>query len=196
MFEQLKKNHIAAGALAVSALLSMGGCAAGAALAAGPAGEMAMAAAGMPQMQAFLPNKAAVPATTEMAIDGVWTVSTIGKKIEIDRGRAYAVDPWLHMFSLKVQPGMVVMRNIRQTGEGAYVADDLPLMGKATLVDNGSGGISVTVQGALGPASYQLIPYGERDMPADYDGGDDEDPLADCETFDEDPDTGDIVCAD
>lgn len=194
MFDNLKKTQLAAGAFAASALFSMGGCATGAALAAGPAGEMAMAAAGMPQMQAFLPNKAAVPATTEMPIDGVWTVSSIGKKIEIDRGRAYAVDPWLHMFSLKVQPGMVVMQNIRQTGDGAYVADDLPLMGKATLVDNGSGGISVTVQGALGPASYQLIPYGERDVITDDDEG--EDPLADCETFEEDPDTGDIVCAD
>ncbi|MEM7327560.1 MAG: hypothetical protein AAF437_02400 [Pseudomonadota bacterium] len=193
MFEVLNKRHFSVGALAATAMLSMGGCAAGTALAAGPAGEMAMAAAGVPQFQAFLPNKAAVPATEEMPIDGIWTISTIGKKIQIDRGRAYAVDPWLHMFSLKVQPDMVVMRNITPNGEGAYVGDDLPLMGKATLVENGSGGLSVTIQGALGPASYQLIPYGERNMEDDAES---DDPLADCEDYEEDPETGDIVCAD
>ncbi|MEL7108990.1 MAG: hypothetical protein AAGJ68_08115 [Pseudomonadota bacterium] len=193
MSKSLKKSQLAAGALALSALLSMGGCAAGTALAAGPAGEMAMMAAGVPQLQAFLPHKASVPATSEMEIDGIWTVSTIGKKIRIDRGRAYAVDPWLHMFTLKVQPDMVVIQNIMQTEEGTYIGDELPLMGKATLVENGSGALDVSVQGALGPVTYQLIPFGERNTIIEDDA---EDPLADCEMFAEDPETGEIVCDD
>ncbi|MEM9570541.1 MAG: hypothetical protein AAF996_03685 [Pseudomonadota bacterium] len=193
MLAKPMKTTFAAGALAATGLLSLGGCATGTALAAGSAGEMAMQAAGIPQFQAFLPNKAAVPATEEMAIDGVWTISTIGKKIRIDQGRAYAVDPWLHMFTLKVQPDMVVMQNISQTSGGAYVADDLPLMGKATIVPNASGSLDVTVQGALGPATYQLVPYGERTAIAPVE---EDDPLADCQNYAEDPNTGDIVCAD
>ncbi|MEO1020050.1 MAG: hypothetical protein AAFY56_20520 [Pseudomonadota bacterium] len=192
MFEKINTRHCIVGAFAASALFTMGGCATGTALAAGPAGEMAMAAAGVPQFQAFLPNKAAVPATTEMDIDGIWTISTIGKRIRIDRGRAYAVDPWLHMLSLKVQPDMVVMRNIAPNGDGAYIGDDLPLMGKATLIENSSGGLNVTVQGALGPASYQLIAYGDRDS---MDDPDEDGSSIGCETYDEDPDTGEMNCA-
>jgi len=187
-------KSIVISALALSAFAPLGGCATGAALSAGPAGEMALQAAGLPQFQAFLPNKAAVPAVQAMDIDGVWTISTIGKRIKIDRGRAYAVDPWLHLMSLKIQPDMVVMQNMQQTAQDTYVADDLPLMGKASLRTSAGGAIDVTVQGALGPATYKLIPYGERSAPPPSVA--DADDLANCTNYAEDPATGNIVCAD
>jgi len=109
------------------------------------------------QINAFLPDKSEVPLTGPLPIDGVWTVSTIGKRIRIDGGRAYAVDPWIHLFVLKVQPDMVVLRNFRRIGPGKYTAEDLPLQGPATMQLQPDGTVSVTVQGAFGLAYYSLI---------------------------------------
>ncbi|MEL6487041.1 MAG: hypothetical protein AAFQ13_07850 [Pseudomonadota bacterium] len=81
------------------------------------------------QIPAFLPTKDSVPQAEAMEIDGDWLVNTINKVIRIERGRAYAVEGWTHAFVLQVQPGMVTIRNIRQTADGEYVGDDLPLMG-------------------------------------------------------------------
>lgn len=114
-------------------------------------------AAGVPQIPAFLPDKYSVAASEALPIDGVWMISSIRKKIQIEQGRAYAVDPWLHLFVLKVQPGMVVMQNFRRTDSGSYAADDLPLMGPAVLTVNGKGNLDVSVQGTLGPVKYELI---------------------------------------
>ena len=92
-----------------------------------------------------------------MAIDGVWNVSTINKRIRIEGGRAYAIDSWLHLFLLEIQPEMVVIQNIKQAGPGEYVADDLPLLSKWKAKLNANGNISVTVQTLPLPTSYELI---------------------------------------
>lgn len=112
---------------------------------------------GVPQIPAFLPNKYSVPATQPTPIDGVWVISSIGKRVHIERGRTWAVDPWVHMFVLRIQPDMVVGKNLVRLGPGRYVADDLPLMGKAQIHLNPDGNLSVNVQGALGPAAFTLI---------------------------------------
>lgn len=114
-------------------------------------------AAGVPEIPAFLPDKYTVQAADPLAIDGVWMISSLRKKIRIDQGRAYAVDPWLHMFVLRVMPDMVVMQNMRRTGEGRYEADDLPLMGPAVMDLDPKGNLNVTVQGAFGPVKYGLV---------------------------------------
>lgn len=119
--------------------------------------EMIADAAGVPQIPAFLPDKYSVARGEALPIDGLWLVSSIRKKIRIEQGRAYAVDPWLHLFVLKVQPDMVVMQNFRRTDAGSYAADDLPLMGPALLTVNAKGNLDVSVQGALGPAKYALV---------------------------------------
>ncbi len=119
--------------------------------------EMIADAAGVPQIPAFLPDKYSIQPTEPLSIDGVWMVSSLRKKIRIEQGRAYAVDPWLHLFVLKIQPDMVVMQNMRRTGTGTFAADDLPLMGPAVMTLNGSGNLDVSVQGALGPAKYGLV---------------------------------------
>lgn len=194
----LKHAWLAASAFG---LLSATGCAAGTSLAAGGMGDAFAQAAGIPQMNAFLPNKATVAATERMDIDGVYMISTIGKAIRIDRGRAYAVDSWLHMLTLKVQPDMVVMRNIQKTGPNTYVGDDLPLMGKADMTVSPEGAIAVTVAGSLGPVQYVLVPTeGSRPAPApDYDDDIDDmpdDDLADCVNLDIDATSGEIICRD
>lgn len=112
----------------------------------------------IPQIPAFLPMSADVPMTEKLPIDGEWMVSSIRKRIRIEGGRAYASDPWVHMFVLKIEPLMVVLKDLRRTGTGQYTGQDLPLMGQlsATLASNGY--LNVRVAGALGPANYTLVP--------------------------------------
>ena len=118
----------------------------------------AAGAAGVPQIPAFLPDKYSVPETEPLPIDGVWMISTIGKRIRIESGRAFAIDPWLHLFVLKVQPDMVVMQNFRRTGSaGQFTADDLPLQGVATFQLQPNGNLKASVQSMFGPVPYELI---------------------------------------
>ncbi len=108
----------------------------------------------IPQIGAFLPSIVDVPPGDPLVIDGLWKISSNDKMIRIDRGRAYAIDGWVHMFVLKIQPGMVVLRNLKEVKEGTYTGEDLPLAGplKATLT--GDRILDVKV----GKARYQLIP--------------------------------------
>lgn len=71
---------------------------------------MASACAVQPgqHIPAFLPMADSVPRSESLDIDGIWRINTLGKRIRIEDGRAYAVDDWLHLFTLHVQP------NIRQ----------------------------------------------------------------------------------
>jgi len=119
-------------------------------------GQAIADAAGIPQIPAFLPDKYSVTPSEPLPIDGLWLISTIRKKIRIEQGRAYAVDSWLHLFTLKVMPDMVVMQNFRRDGAGQYAADDLPLVGPATMTLTGDGNLDVAVQGMFGPVRYGL----------------------------------------
>ena len=112
----------------------------------------------IPQVPAFLPNETDVPMGQKLPIDGDWIISTIHKRIRIEGGRAYALDPWVHMFVLKIEPLMVVLENIRRTGPGRYSGQDLPLMGPLTAALGPDGSLSVTVAGAMGTSRYSLIP--------------------------------------
>lgn len=177
-------------------------------------------AAGIPRMDAFLPDRYSVEETEALPIDGVWMISANRKKIKIENGRAYALDPWLHLLTLKIQRDMVVMQNFHRVGPGRYQADDLPLLGPATMQLENNGNLSVSVAGALGPVRYKLIKrdvdddrgfQSELDImagrvperaappppPADNgSGGASEDPLADCVLLNVDPQSGEIICED
>ncbi|MGR8936101.1 MAG: hypothetical protein ACU837_17245 [Gammaproteobacteria bacterium] len=135
---------------------------------------------------ALLPMADSVPAGESMDIDGVWRVSTISKNIRIEGGRAYAVDSWLHLFTLEVKPNMVVIRNIMPDGMGGYTGEDLPLMGKWQAKSASDGALDVRVAGALGPAYYRLLPV-ETDIP-DYDSGNEDDDNSDEGQGDDEPD--------
>lgn len=117
----------------------------------------ALDAAGVPKIAAFLPDQYDVARTAPLPIDGVWRVNTINKKIRIEQGRAFALDPWRHLFVMQVSPGMVVLQDFRRTGPGVYAAEDLPMAGPATLTLNREGHLDVSVQGPLGPVQYRLI---------------------------------------
>jgi hypothetical protein len=112
----------------------------------------------IPQVPAFLPNETDVPMGQKLPIDGDWIINTIQKRIRIEGGRAYALDPWLHLLVLKIEPLMVVLENIHRTGPGRYSGQDLPLMGPLTATLGPDGSLSVSVAGAMGPARYSLIP--------------------------------------
>ncbi len=113
---------------------------------------------GIPEIPAFLPTATDVAMTEKLPIDGEWIISTIRKRIRIEGGRAYALDPWLHLFVLKVEPLMVVIQDLRRTGVGQYTGQDLPLMGQLTATLSAEGYLNVNVAGALGPVKYSLIP--------------------------------------
>ncbi|MEX6634761.1 hypothetical protein [Hyphococcus lacteus] len=180
-------------------------------------------AAGIPQVDAFLPDKYSVEKTDPLPIDGVWMISTIRKKIRIEGGRAYAIDSWLHLFTLKVQPDMVVVKDLQRSGPGVYTGFDLPLMGESTLTLNDDGNLNVSVAGMLGPAKFALIRrevgdetafQAERDIkagrvtqpaltpvtdnrpPSIDNPPTDGDPLADCVNLDINPSSGEVFCAD
>lgn len=139
------------------------------------------------QIPAFLPMADNVPRSQSLDIDGVWRINTIGKRIRIEDGRAYAVDDWLHLFTLHVMPNMVVIRNIQSDGMGGYSGEDLPLMGRWQAKLANDGALDVSVAGAMGPASYRLLPV-ESDSPGFDDSGDDDDgaPIDDEDYVDED----------
>jgi hypothetical protein len=112
----------------------------------------------IPQVPAFLPTVTDVPMGQKLPIDGDWIISTIHKRIRIEGGRAYALDPWIHMFVLKIEPLMVVLENIQRTGPGRYSGQDLPLMGPLTAALGPDGSLNVTVAGTMGTSRYSLIP--------------------------------------
>jgi len=112
----------------------------------------------IPQIPAFLPTVDQVAATQVMPLDGTWLITSIGKKIRIEAGRAYAVDGWTHMFVLNIQPGMVVIRNIVPTGPGSYEAEDLPLLGKWSAKVQSDRSLAVSVAAPLVPVNYRLMP--------------------------------------
>lgn len=123
-----------------------------------------MAGEALAQIPAFLPTKDSVQASEPLPIDGDWRISTIGKVIRIEGGRAYAMEPWLHAFVLQVQPNMVVLQDIRQTGDGRYSARDLPLVGNASLRRVSADQIDVEVPGLLGTLRYSLFRIAEAQV--------------------------------
>ncbi len=180
-------------------------------------------ALGVPKVDAFLPDRYSIEKTEALPIDGVWMISANRKKIRIEAGRAYALDPWLHLFTLRVQRDMVVLQDFQRLGPGEYTAYDLPLLGQATMRLGADGNLSVSVAGALGPARYKLI---KREVD-DRSGFETEldilagrisepvreappapeekaapapeaeaDPLANCVNLGIDPNTGGIICTD
>jgi len=94
------------------------------------ASPIAIASPAQAQMAAMLPTADSVEPAAATDADGTYMVSTINKRITIDRGRAYVVDPWIHALIFRVERGMVTLQNFRQTGPDEFEADDLPMMGK------------------------------------------------------------------
>ncbi|MAK61519.1 MAG: hypothetical protein CMK09_11105 [Ponticaulis sp.] len=159
MLKQVSRHtrHLAV-ALAASVTFIGGAQAQSADMLAGFVGDV-LIKSGIPQIDGFLPTIYEVPASQPLPIDGVYTISTIKKKIRIEGGRAYAVDGWNFALFMRIQPNMVTGMNFVQTGQNTYEFDDLPLMGRATMVVDPSGWIDVKTRGGT-PYDYKLIPAG------------------------------------
>ena len=121
----------------------------------------------VPQIPAFLPMFDSVAPTPPQPLDGTWLITSIRKKVRIEGGRAYAIDGWVHMMVLKVEPGMVVIQDIVPTAPGKYTGNDLPLMGTWDARVEADRSIAVTVKTALMPISYKLVPM-QLDNPQWY----------------------------
>lgn len=105
----------------------------------------------------LLPMKADVAESQPLPIDGIWKISTIKRRIKIEKGRAYAIDGWTHAFILKILPDMVVFKNVERIGKGQYQANDLPLLANAAMTLKSDGNILVEVETSPFPTSYTLI---------------------------------------
>lgn len=180
--------------VAALGLLAITGCAGTEAIAAGPMGDAFAAAAGIPQMDAFLPYESQVPPTQALPIDGDYTISTLGKRVRIDRGRSYALDPWTHAMTLKIRPNMVVAKDFRQISATEYTSEDLPLLGTASMTVQPDGRIAVNVA-SIPPYSYFLLPVEGGAAPAPVDGDRPVDSTT-CEKIDIDPENGELICLD
>ncbi|MEM8634868.1 MAG: hypothetical protein AAGF33_07820 [Pseudomonadota bacterium] len=196
----IPNNKKLGASIASLAALAVTGCAGTEAIAAGAMGDAFAAAAGIPQMEAFLPYETQVPPTEPLAIDGDYKISTLGKTIRIDRGRAYAIDPWTHALTLKIRPNMVVQKDIRKTGPNTYTGEDLPLLGTATMTALPDGRISVSVA-SIPKYDYVLIPVGGPQTPSPEpapieEPDTPESDTGDCETLGIDPNTDEVVCLD
>lgn len=196
---KLRGNTYSAPLFGAAALI-LSGCAGTEAIAAGTMGDAFAAAAGIPQMDAFLPYATQVPETEALEIDGDWKISTLGKTIRIEKGRAYALDPWTHALTLKIRPNMVVIKDIRQTGPTTFTGEDLPLLGTSTMTQLPDGRISVSVA-SIPKYDYVLLPVDGRQY-ADNGSGSTPQPsdpqadLDDCVNLDIDPVTDQLICLD
>ncbi|GMN04562.1 hypothetical protein [Erythrobacter sp. MTPC3] len=113
---------------------------------------------GASQAQAQLPDVASVAPGEATDADGTYVVSTINKRITIENGRAYVIDPWTQALIFRIKSGMVTLQNFRQTGPDTFEADDLPMMGKVVFNRQPNGTLQGVVQGAFGEAKYALVP--------------------------------------
>ncbi len=130
------------------------------------AGSLLVASPAQAQMRALLPMASEVDEGAATDADGTYVVSTINKRITIENGRAYVVDPWTHALVLRVHPGMVTLQNFRQTGPDQFEADDLPMMGKVVFYRQPNGALKGVVNGAFGEAKYVLVPTDYAGEPA------------------------------
>ena len=107
----------------------------------------------LPTANEVIPGKA-------MRLDGEYRISTINKRVLIDRGRAIVIDGWKHMFLWDVVPGMVVIKDIRYRGDGVFTGRDLPLKSSWRGKYNERDGSLNVVAGNV---KYKLIPVGSEE---------------------------------
>ena len=133
------------------------------------AAALAFSAMGAPapasaQMRALLPTIDEVEPLEPLPIDGVWEIREIRQRIVIGDGHAFAEDGWVHLLLFQIEPGQVVIRNIRELANGDFVAQDLPQMADVTFEWVGSDTLRGRTNGLI-PITYHL------DRVADFGGG-------------------------
>ncbi|WP_298463926.1 hypothetical protein [uncultured Erythrobacter sp.] len=91
-------------------------------------GTTALPQTAQAQIPALLPTVDQVEPLDPLPIDGVWEIREIGKRIVVENGHAHAEDGWVHMLIFKINPGQVVLTDLRETNDGSFAGRDLPLM--------------------------------------------------------------------
>lgn len=107
-----------------------------------------------------LPDRYAVTAGEALPIDGVWRLSTNGKRMRFDRGRAFAVDGWNFSVVFRVQPDQVTMVDIRQEKPGVFIARDILLNADSELTLREDGNLDVRVATWPLPTKFVMIREG------------------------------------
>ena len=195
----IERKAKAACAAILAGAMTLSGCVS---TAISPIGDLAAGSMGLQQNSNAFPIATMVPASEALPIDGVWQLGDLNKRVEMDRGRMVAIDPWTFLFTKKVLPGSVLIRDIRQTAPGQYQGFDLAWGKPVTFSETVTGTIGVRVQTFPLPVSYDLLPIsGPQPRPIDAPPIDSEpDPetddgnLDDCNLVDIDPDTGQLYC--
>ncbi len=108
-------------------------------------------------VKGFLPDRYAVAQGESLPIDGIWTISSIKKRIRIEKGRAYALDGWTHAIVFNILPDMVVLQNFKRNGPGRYEAEDLPLVAKSEMKLRADGNLDVKIKSFPFATTYTLI---------------------------------------
>ncbi len=117
--------------------------------------------------RANLPTANEITPGKRMKVDGEYRISTLNKRILVERGRAIVLEGWKHLFMWDVEPGMVVISDIKHRGDGRFTGRDLPLNGEwRAQYHKDTGRLSVVVHGATGKYKYELVPVsGTADYP-------------------------------
>jgi hypothetical protein len=109
--------------------------------------------------RANLPTANEVKPSKKMRIDGEYRISTLNKRVLVDRGRAIVLEGWKHMLLWDVEPGMVVVRDIKHVGNGQFTGRDLPLNADWRAQHNKANrSLSVVATGPMGATRYELVP--------------------------------------
>ena len=107
------------------------------------------------QVRALLPTIEEVEPQGPLPIDGVWEIRELRERIVIVDGHAYAEDGWVHMLLFQIEPGQVVLKDIRELADGDFVAQDLPLMTSVTLEPVSPETLRARTEGLV-PVTYHL----------------------------------------
>ncbi|MEM7665719.1 MAG: caspase family protein [Pseudomonadota bacterium] len=89
--------------------------------------------AGLISTRSPLADRYDVAASEPLPIDGIYTITSIDKRVRIEGGRAFAVDGWNHLGVLRIEPDQVVMTGLARDSDGTFEGFDQVLQAKATL---------------------------------------------------------------
>ncbi len=119
-------------------------------------GELNSSARALISFKSALPDRYAVAAGEALPIDGVWRLSTNGKRMRFDKGRAFAVDGWNFSLVIRVEPEQVTMLDIVREEPGLYAGQDILLGAPAKLTLRGDGNLDVSIATFPFPVNFTM----------------------------------------
>jgi len=122
--------------------------------------------AGCATVRRDLPEYSTVAASDPQPIDGIWLDEAASRRFRIEAGRIWLLDPWI-VGPLRIDPGQVLVTEIRQVAPNQYSGKDIAAPGTWTAVADAEG-LSITVYWALPPVHSSLVAV-ELDDRAWYD---------------------------